>query len=203
MKQRISAMDWIGKVIGKNKEDYVNMQGWAHWVRRNSQGDITGEWDVNNLITNSAKAKIADLLVGDVGSAAPTQWDYIAIGTGTGQTATSTTLATEISTTLRGKDKNYFTPNLDTGDYVVVINAKNVLLSGDKEKQKVYYKHSGYPGGLKKKTASEIRSKNPQLLIRHAVIGMMPRTKLAKTMLKKLFVFNDDQYPYEEKFSKN
>ena len=98
MKQRISAMDWIGKVIGKNKEDYVNMQGWAHWVRRNSQGDITGEWDVNNLITNSAKAKIADLLVGDVGSAAPTQWDDIAIGTGTGQTATSTTLATEIST---------------------------------------------------------------------------------------------------------
>lgn len=112
-------------------------------------------------------------------------------------------LATDVSAILRGKNKNYFTPHIDTGDYVVVINAKDVVLSGKKEKQKVYYKHSGYPGGLKEKTAEQIRAKNPQVLIRHAVVGMMPRTKLAKIMIKKLYIFDTAQNPYSEKFAKN
>lgn len=112
-------------------------------------------------------------------------------------------LATEVAMLLRGKNKTYFTPNLDTGDYVVVINAKEVTLSGKKENQKTYYKHSGYPGGLKEKTASQIREINPKLLIRHAVIGMLPKNKIGKTILKNLFIYESSQNPHSAKFSKN
>lgn len=112
-------------------------------------------------------------------------------------------LATEIVTILRGKNKSYYTPYLDTGDYVVVINAKNIVLSGKKENQKKYYKHSGYPGGLKEKTAAQIRSIRPEILIRHAVVGMLPKTSLGKTIIKKLYIFEGADYPYSEKFPKN
>lgn len=112
-------------------------------------------------------------------------------------------LASEAAMLLRGKNKSYFTPHLDTGDYVVVINAKNVVLSGKKESQKKYYKHSGYPGGLKEKTAAEIRAINPKFLVRHAIVGMLPKNKIGRTIIKNLFIFDGQQYPYADKFAKN
>ena len=112
-------------------------------------------------------------------------------------------LATEVALLLRGKNKTYFTPHLDTGDYVVVVNAKEIVLSGKKEIQKTYYKHSGYPGGLKEKTASQIRAINPNLLIRHAVVGMLPKNRIGKAILKNLFIYESSQTPHSAKFSKN
>ena len=99
-----------------------------------------------------------------------------------------------------GKNKSYYTPYLDTGDFVVVTNAQKVALSGKKEKQKKYYHHSQFPGGLKTKTAQQVRENKPEEVIRHSVRGMLPKTKLGKLMLKKLYVFKDDKHPYSDKF---
>lgn len=109
-------------------------------------------------------------------------------------------LASEAAYLLMGKNKSSYVPYLDSGDYVVVINTKDVVLSGKKEFQKKYYHHSHFPGGLKIKTAAQIREENPQKLIRNAISGMMPKTKLGKMMLKKLFVYSDNNYPYKDKF---
>ena len=109
-------------------------------------------------------------------------------------------LTSEIAKILMGKNKSYFTPNLDTGDCVVVINAKEVFLSGKKEKQKQYFRHSGFPGGISVQTASDIRKKKPEDLIKHAVVGMLPKTKLGKLMVKKLFVFPEAEHSYKDKF---
>ena|SRR4030042_679134 len=109
-------------------------------------------------------------------------------------------LSTEIACFLTGKNKPYYTPNLDTGDYVVVINAANVRFTGKKESQKKYYHHSGYPGGLYSKTASGLRSDKPEEILRHAVRGMLPKTKLAKIMLKKLFLYPENEHPHKDKF---
>lgn len=109
-------------------------------------------------------------------------------------------LAAIIAHKLMGKNKAYWTPYLDTGDYVVVINAAKVGLSGKKENQKIYYRHSGYPGGLKSKTAAQIRTEKPQNLVRHAVGGMMPKTKLGKLMLKKLYIFPHHEHTFGDKF---
>jgi len=109
-------------------------------------------------------------------------------------------LSSEIAKLLTGKNKSYYTPHLDTGDFVVVINAKDVVLSGHKELQKKYYRHSGYPGGLSVKTAYQIRQTSSQDLIRHATKGMLPKTKLGKIMLKKLSIYADSNHPYAEKF---
>lgn len=112
-------------------------------------------------------------------------------------------LASEVANHLMGKNKAYYTPHLDTGDFVVVINAKAVVLSGKKETQKTYYRHSGYPGGLKHKTLTQIRESKPEDLVRHAVIGMLPKTKLGKLMLKKLFVYEGREHPHKEKFKES
>ena len=109
-------------------------------------------------------------------------------------------LSTKIALILMGKNKSYYTPYLDTGDYVVVTNAQKVALSGKKEKQKKYYHHSQFPGGLKTKTAQQVRENKPEEVIRHSVRGMLPKTKLGKLMLKKLYVFKDDKHPYSDKF---
>lgn len=109
-------------------------------------------------------------------------------------------LASHIALLLMGKTKSYYTPYLDTGDYVVVVNASRVLLTGKKEIQKKYYRHSGYPGGFRTSTAGQIREKKPELLIRHAVLGMIPKTKLGKIMLKKFFIYPDSNHPYKDKF---
>lgn len=109
-------------------------------------------------------------------------------------------ISTEISMHLMGKNKSIYTPYLDTGDCVVVVNAEKVILSGKKENQKKYYRHSGYPGGLYSKTASQLRSQKPEELIRNAVYGMLPKTKMGKTMIKKLHVYKGSDHPYKDRF---
>jgi len=109
-------------------------------------------------------------------------------------------LTSEIAKILMGKNKSYFTPNLDTGDFVVVVNAKDVMLSGKKENQKRYFRHSGYPGGMRISTAAQVRVKKPEDLVKHAVVGMLPKTKLGKLMVKKLFVFPEAEHSYKDKF---
>lgn len=109
-------------------------------------------------------------------------------------------LSSDIAMTLMGKNKSIYSPNLDTGDYVVVVNAEKITLSGKKENQKVYYRHSGYPGGLYKKTAAQLRVQKPTDLLRNAVEGMLPKTKMGKTMLKKLYIYSGTDHPYNDKF---
>src|SRR3989344_5408458 len=111
-------------------------------------------------------------------------------------------LSSGVATHLMGKNKNYYVSHLDTGDFVVVINAEKVKLSGKKESQKKYYRHSGYPGGLYTKTAAQVRSAKPNDLVRHAIIGMLPKTRLGKQMLKKLFIYEGNQHPHQDKFKK-
>src|SRR3989344_2978676 len=94
-------------------------------------------------------------------------------------------VSSEIAMHLMGKNKAMYSPNLDVGDFVVVVNSQKVGLSGKKETQKIYYRHSGYPGGLYSRTAAQVRNKKPNDLIRNAVVGMLPKTKMGKTMVKK------------------
>ena len=98
-------------------------------------------------------------------------------------------LSTRIATVLRGKHHPEYTPHVDTGDYVIVVNAAKVRLTGNKENVKIYQKYSGYPGGLKELTATEIRARRPERLIEIAVKGMLPKNKLGNAMIKKLFVY--------------
>lgn len=98
-------------------------------------------------------------------------------------------LCTRIATVLRGKHQPEYTPHVDTGDYVIVINAGKVRFTGNKENVKIYQNYSGYPGGLKELTASEIRARKPERLIEIAVKGMLPKNKLGNAMIKKLFVY--------------
>lgn len=108
-------------------------------------------------------------------------------------------LATQISKILQGKHKSDFVPYREMADNVVVINAGKIRVTGKKEKQKIYTSYSGYPGGLKRKTVSEVRTKNPEFLIYHAVSGMLPKNKLAKLRLKKLHIFAGAEHPYQNK----
>lgn len=106
-------------------------------------------------------------------------------------------LATKVATILMGKNKPLFTPHLDVGDYVIVINADKVVLSGKKQKTKVYYRYSGYPGGLKPVTFSKYLKENPEKLFVHAVKGMLPHNRLGRKMLSKLFVYGGDKHPHQ------
>ncbi len=106
-------------------------------------------------------------------------------------------MATEIADTLRGKNKPVYTPHVDTGDFVVVINAEKVRLTGRKWDQKVYYHHSGYIGGIKAKTAKEMLDRKPEELIRHAVKGMLPKNRLGRKVLTKLKVYRGSEHPHE------
>ena len=105
-------------------------------------------------------------------------------------------LATQAARLLMGKHKPMFTPNLDTGDYVIVINADKVQVTGNKAKQKVYYRHSGYPGGLKSITLEKMMQTHPTRGIEHAVKGMLPHNRLGAKMLKKLKVYTGDAHPH-------
>lgn len=107
--------------------------------------------------------------------------------------------ATRIAKLLMGKSKPYFVRNLDCGDYVVVLNAKDVKVTGKKEEQKRYYSHSGYPGGFKVKTLKEARAEKPEMVVLHAVKGMLPQNRLRDSMLKRLFVFAGAEHKYEDK----
>ena len=105
-------------------------------------------------------------------------------------------LASEAARLLRGKHMPNFTPNLDVGDYVVVINASKVVLTGDKLTQKKMYRHSGYPGGLKAVTYARLMSTRPEMAIERAVKGMLPGNRLGRAMLKKLKVYSGDDHPH-------
>jgi large subunit ribosomal protein L13 len=105
-------------------------------------------------------------------------------------------LASRIATLLMGKHKPIFSPNLDTGDFVIVINADKVRVTGNKAKQKIYYRHSGYPGGLKSITLEKMMETNPARVIEHAVKGMLPHTRLGAKMMKKLRVYAGDTHPH-------
>jgi len=111
-------------------------------------------------------------------------------------------LATRIARLLMGKHKPMFTRNMDTGDCVVVINAEKVRLTGDKTKQKVYYRHSGYPGGLKTVSYEKMMATHPTRIIEHAVKGMIPHTRLGSSMIKKLRVYAGENHPHIDQLKK-
>ncbi len=106
-------------------------------------------------------------------------------------------LCTEAAMILRGKKKPIYTPYIDTGDYVIIINAEKVKVTGKKYKEKVYKHHSGYPGGLKETTFDKLQAKNPEEIIRHAVKGMMPKGPLGRQMYKKLKVYAGPEHKHE------
>ena len=106
-------------------------------------------------------------------------------------------LASEVAKVLRGKNKAIFTPHIDTGDYVIVINADKIKVTGKKMDQKVYYRHSDYVGGMKEATLREIMDKKPEKVIELAVKGMLPKGPLGRTMYKKLFVYAGAEHGHE------
>jgi len=106
-------------------------------------------------------------------------------------------LSTQIATVLLGKNKVSYLPYKDSGDYVVVVNAAKVAATGRKERNKFYYRYSGYPGGLKTESLKDLRVRKPEVIIQHAVSGMLPKTKLGKAVLKKLYVYPGDKHPHE------
>ena len=106
-------------------------------------------------------------------------------------------LASALASRLRGKHRPEFTPNADLGDYVVVINANKINVTGDKLNQKKYFKHSGYPGGIKSKSLDNVIKNSPEDAIRMAVKGMLPKNKLGKKMLTKLKIYKDNDHPHQ------
>jgi large subunit ribosomal protein L13 len=106
-------------------------------------------------------------------------------------------LASEVARVLRGKHKPMYTPHLDTGDYVIVVNAEKIRLTGKKEQQKSYFRHSGYMGGGKHIPFTEMREKHPERVIELAVKGMLPKNNLGRLMLKKLKVYAGPEHPHE------
>jgi large subunit ribosomal protein L13 len=106
-------------------------------------------------------------------------------------------VATKIADKIRGKDKPTFTPHTDGGDYVIVINAEKIKVTGSKFNNKMYYRHSLYPGGLKSQTFKELNEKNPERVIEEAVKGMLPKNKLGKSIIKKLKVFQGPNHDHE------
>ena len=105
-------------------------------------------------------------------------------------------LATQIADTLRGKNKAQYTPHVDTGDFVVVVNAEKIAVTGQKLDQKMYYRHSGYPGGLRSRTLREQLERRPTEVIRKAVKGMLPKNKLASAQITKLKVYAGPDHPH-------
>lgn len=106
-------------------------------------------------------------------------------------------LASEVASILRGKHKPTYTPHVDTGDHVIIINAEKIKLTGKKLSDKIYYRHSGYVGGLKSRTAGEMLSTRPEKMIELAVFGMLPKNKLGRQMAKKLHVYRGSEHPHE------
>ncbi|MGB9714971.1 MAG: 50S ribosomal protein L13 [Thermodesulfovibrionales bacterium] len=106
-------------------------------------------------------------------------------------------LATKIATYLRGKNKPIFTPNIDTGDFIIVVNADKIRLTGKKLENKIYYHHSGYPGGLKAESAKDLLERRPEKIITDAVWGMLPKGRLGRALLKKLKVYRGPDHPHK------
>jgi large subunit ribosomal protein L13 len=105
-------------------------------------------------------------------------------------------LASRVASVLKGKTKPIYTTHVDTGDFVIVVNAEKVHLTGRKLEQKTYYRHSGYPGGLKSVTAGKLMSTKPEQVIKIAVQGMLPKTQLGKAMLSKLKIYSGEKHPH-------
>jgi large subunit ribosomal protein L13 len=105
-------------------------------------------------------------------------------------------LASAIAATLRGKNKPIYTPHVDTGDFVIVLNAGKVKVTGNKETQKFYYSHSDFPGGLKTTSLKDLRERHPERIIEFAVKGMLPRNTLGKAQLRKLKIYTGNEHPY-------
>jgi len=106
-------------------------------------------------------------------------------------------LSSQIASVLRGKHKPIFTPNVDAGDYIIVINAAKIKVTGDKLNQKLYRRHSGHVGGLKETVLSEMMAKKPEQVIRHAVKGMLPKNNLGRHMIKKLHVYSGPEHVHQ------
>ncbi len=119
------------------------------------------------------------------------QW-YVVDGTG----CTLGRLATEVATVLRGKHKPTYTPNVDCGDYVIIVNADKITVTGDQDNKKNYYSHSMYPGGLRTRSTKTMREKYTVEWVEKAVLGMLPHTKLGNVMRKHLFVYEGSEHPH-------
>lgn len=105
-------------------------------------------------------------------------------------------MASEIAKILRGKNKPLFTPNADTGDFVVVVNAKEICLTGKKLEQKIYYRHTDYPGGIRERTAAKMLEESPEDIIRLAVKGMLPKNRLSRRLVTKLKIYPGPEHPH-------
>ena len=105
-------------------------------------------------------------------------------------------LSSEVAAILRGKNKVTFTPHVDSGDYVIIINASNIQFTGNKEQDKMYYRHSNHPGGIKSISAGELKATNPERLIENSIKGMLPSTRLGEKQGKKLFVYGGAEHPH-------
>ncbi|HHW38687.1 MAG TPA: 50S ribosomal protein L13 [Bacillales bacterium] len=106
-------------------------------------------------------------------------------------------LSSEVASILRGKHKPTFTPHVDTGDHVIIINAEKIQLTGNKLENKVYYRHSGHPGGLKSRTAKEMIETRPEQMLEGAIKGMLPKNTLGRQMFKKLNVYKGSEHPHQ------
>lgn len=106
-------------------------------------------------------------------------------------------LATQVASVLKGKHNPFYTPHVDCGDYVIVVNADKIVLTGNKWDDKTYYRHSGYPGGLKTRTAKEVMAKFPTRMVERAIKGMLPKTTLGNAMYRKLFVYAGSEHPHQ------
>jgi large subunit ribosomal protein L13 len=106
-------------------------------------------------------------------------------------------LASEVASILRGKHKPIYTPHVDTGDHVIIINAEKIELTGKKLTDKIYYRHSQHPGGLKSRTALEMRTNYPEKMLELAIRGMLPKGKLGRQMFKKLYVYRGSEHPHQ------
>ncbi|HEY6636221.1 MAG TPA: 50S ribosomal protein L13 [Solirubrobacterales bacterium] len=106
-------------------------------------------------------------------------------------------LATQIADVLRGKRKPTYTPHVDVGDFVIVVNAEKIAVTGDKREKKLYWRHSGYPGGIRSRTLGDLLEKRPEEVIRRAVKGMLPRNRLARQQLGKLKVYAGPDHPHQ------
>jgi large subunit ribosomal protein L13 len=106
-------------------------------------------------------------------------------------------MATEIAKVLRGKHKPTFTPNQDTGDFVIVVNARNIKLTGTKLEQKIYFRHTEFPGGIRERTAAQMLENKPEELIRLAVKGMLPKNRLSRKLVTKLKIYAGPEHPHE------
>ena len=106
-------------------------------------------------------------------------------------------LATQIANVLRGKRKPTYTPHVDVGDFVIVVNAEKVAVTGNKREKKLYWRHSGYPGGIRSRTLGDLLEKRPEEVIRKAVKGMLPRNRLARQQLRKLKVYAGPEHPHQ------